>query len=75
MHNWLINHRIFGSYIRNFKEKRALPLRAKIITLALLWTSVAFTVYTCPSLPALVFLLICAVSVTVLMFKIKTLKE
>mgnify|MGYP000709939440 CR=1 FL=1 len=33
LYNWLLNHRHFGPYIRNFRENKAIPLRAKIITL------------------------------------------
>lgn len=33
----------FGSYIRGFMEEKALPLRSKIISLAVMWTSAIFT--------------------------------
>ena len=29
LYNWLLNHRHFGPYIRNFRENKAIPLRAK----------------------------------------------
>lgn len=45
---WLIHHRWFGSYIRNYREHHAVTLRAKIVTLTLLWgvigTSAVFAV-------------------------------
>lgn len=37
LYNWLLNHRHFGPYIRNFRENKAIPLRAKIISLVLMW--------------------------------------
>lgn len=36
-YRWLLGHRYLGPYIRNFREKRSMPLRAKILALALLW--------------------------------------
>ena len=37
LYNWLLNHRHFGPYIRNFRENKAIPLRAKVISLVLMW--------------------------------------
>ncbi|TWV14308.1 DUF454 domain-containing protein [Bacteroidaceae bacterium HV4-6-C5C] len=37
LYNWLIRHKYFGSYIRNFREHKAIPLKAKILSITLLW--------------------------------------
>ena len=37
LYAWLLNHKWFGSYIRHYREHKAIPLRAKIVVLALLW--------------------------------------
>lgn len=37
---WLMTNRWCGAYIRNYREGRGLPLRQKILTLALLWTMI-----------------------------------
>ena len=37
LYQWLLNHKYFGTYIRNFRENKAIPLRAKIISLLLMW--------------------------------------
>lgn len=29
LYNWLLNHKHLGPYIRNFRENKAIPLRAK----------------------------------------------
>ena len=34
---WLLNHKLLGPYIRDFRETRSMPLRAKVIALSLLW--------------------------------------
>jgi len=43
MHRWLLNNRLFGSYIRNYKEGRGLPLKTKVFTLALLWVVISYS--------------------------------
>ena len=37
LYEWLLAHRCFGGYIRNFRENRAIPLRAKVVSIALMW--------------------------------------
>lgn len=44
-HKWLLNHRIFGEYIRNYKEKKGMLLRHKIQSLALLWAGIGYTFF------------------------------
>ena len=45
LHCWLLNHRIFGRYIRNYKENRAIDSKAKWLTLAILWSTIGFSIY------------------------------
>ena len=39
-YNWLINNKIFGQYIKNYREGKGIPLRLKIITITLLWITI-----------------------------------
>lgn len=32
-HRWLLNHPVFGSIIRNWHERRCIPLRAKVVSI------------------------------------------
>jgi len=41
---WLLNNRIVGEYVRNYVEKRGMPLRLKIATISLLWISIGLSV-------------------------------
>jgi uncharacterized membrane protein YbaN (DUF454 family) len=43
MHNWLLNHKWFGDYIRNFQEKKGIPKRAKIIAISMIWITIGFS--------------------------------
>ncbi|MCW4023921.1 MAG: YbaN family protein [Candidatus Bathyarchaeota archaeon] len=40
MNNWLLNNKWFGSYIRNYKEGHGIPMKTKIIALAVLWITI-----------------------------------
>jgi uncharacterized membrane protein YbaN (DUF454 family) len=75
LHRWLMNNRVLGEYIRNFQERRGIPLRAKVVTIALLWASVLFSIYKVEIL-ALEFLLVAiAVGTSTLILRMKTLNR
>lgn len=42
LYRWLLAQPQLGSYIRNFREHRAIPRRAKIVTVALVWISLIY---------------------------------
>ena len=64
-YRWLIYNRLFGSYIRNYREGRGMPLKAKVITLVMLWGTIGTSAYLMgPVLIAYAVLLIVAVGVT-----------
>ncbi|MBP7830294.1 MAG: YbaN family protein [Kiritimatiellae bacterium] len=43
LYAWLMHHRWFGAYIRNYREHRAITRRAKVVTLALLWGVIGYS--------------------------------
>ena len=40
LYHRLLHHKYLGSYIRNFRENKAIPLRAKIISVSLIWITI-----------------------------------
>ena len=44
LYNWLINNKILGIYIRGYLSGKGMPLRAKIISLILMWIFGTFAV-------------------------------
>ena len=44
LYGWLVSHRRLGPYIRQFREHRAIPLRAKVISVALLWATLLYCI-------------------------------
>ena len=41
--NGLLTNRWFGTYIRNYREGRGIPLREKVLILGLLWLTIGFS--------------------------------
>ncbi len=74
LYRWLLEHRWLGPYLRNYREHRALPLRAKVVTLLLLWASVAWGTFAVLEHWALrVPMLLVSAGVTVFVLRLKTL--
>ena len=42
LYQWLIHQKYLGTYIRNFREHRAIPLRAKIISVSMVWITLTY---------------------------------
>ena len=43
LYGWLIGHRLFGSYIRNYREHGAVTWQTKVFTLVLLWIAIGYS--------------------------------
>jgi len=44
LYHWLMTHPIFGKFIRDYREHRAIPLRVKIPVLLLLWLTIGISI-------------------------------
>ncbi len=42
-HAWMYHNRVFGRYLRDYRDGRGIPLGVKVGSLAVLWTSIALT--------------------------------
>ena len=74
LYRWLTTHRWFGSYIRNYREHRAVSARAKVAALALLWATIGYTAWkVVDSLGVRILLLLIAAGVTVHLLSLRTL--
>jgi hypothetical protein len=76
LYTWLITNRWLGPYIRNYREHRAITLRAKLVTLALLWGTIGYTAFGVLSSWAIRGVLLwVALGVTVHVLSLKTLTQ
>ena len=44
LYDKLLNHKYLGPYVRNFREYKAIPLRAKIVSVFLVWVTLLYCV-------------------------------
>ena len=76
LYQWLLNHKYFGTYIRNFRENKAIPLRAKVISLLLMWGTMLYCIFFLIPLTWIkVLLLLVAAGVTWHILSFKTLRN
>jgi len=75
-YGWLLNNKWFGNYIRNYLQRKGIPLKVKVLTIALLWitigTSVAFAV---DVFVLRLILVLIAIGVSIHILSIRTLKQ
>jgi len=73
-HNWLIYNRLFGDYIRNYIDQKGVSLRVKVLTLALLWTTIACSAaLATDTLWVRIVLVLIAIGVTAHILSLRTL--
>ncbi len=70
---WLIGNRILGAYIRDYLSGAGMPVRAKALTLSLLWVTIGATaVFAVESTAIRILLLIIALGVSAHIILIRT---
>jgi len=72
-YNWLMNNHVFGKYIRDYKEKKGIPIKVKLLTLLFLWASILVSAFILvPILWVQILLIGIAIAVTIHIALIKT---
>ena len=75
-YNWLMNNRWFGTYIKNYREGRGVPLKVKVFTITLLWVTILASIFfVIRSFWIELVLIIIAIGVTIHILMIKTFKQ
>lgn len=77
-YNWLLNNRILGSYIRNYREGKGMPIKIKIFTITLLWITILISVFLFIQICWVRILLIviaCAVTIHIILIRPKKRNE
>jgi uncharacterized protein len=74
-YDWLMNHRILGSYLRNYREHRGITARHRLVTLAFLWAGISISaLFLVSRLWLSVLLFAIAVGVTIHLVSLKTIR-
>ena len=75
LYQWLINHKQMGPYICNFREHKAIPLKAKIISVSMVWITMLIAAFgVVPYLWIRIGLLLLAAAISWHILSYKTLK-
>ncbi|MDM7999814.1 MAG: YbaN family protein [Dehalococcoidia bacterium] len=73
---WLIGNRFFGEYVRNYIERRGIPLRVKAYSLALLWVTIGCSAaFATDTLWVRIVLIVIALGVTIHVLSLQTLRR
>ena len=75
VYNWLLNNRILGTYIRNYREGKGMPIKLKIFTITLLWITILISVFFIQILWVRILLIIIACAVTIHIILIRPKKR
>src|SRR3990170_8801326 len=76
MHGWLLNSKLFGSYIRNYKEGKGISQMGKIFTIFLLWITICYSAFFIVNNSIVqIVLFTIAIGVTVHIITLPTLKK
>jgi uncharacterized membrane protein YbaN (DUF454 family) len=75
LHALLMSHPVLGPPIRAFRDERAMPRRAKISAIALLWTSMTISILVVDPLWLRILLVSIGVMVTAIILRLRTLEE
>lgn len=73
-HDWLLNNKFLGKYIRDYREKKGIPLKAKIYAILLLNLTVISSIYVFnKNTHVVLILLIVAFGVSIFLLSRKTI--
>ncbi|NLG28893.1 MAG: DUF454 domain-containing protein [Chloroflexi bacterium] len=73
LYRWLTTHRLFGAYIRNYREHHAVALHAKVLALVLLWGTIVYGIIRMDLLWPRLVLAVILIGVTWHLLSLKTL--
>jgi uncharacterized membrane protein YbaN (DUF454 family) len=74
-YNWLLNSKILGSYIRNYKEGKGMPRKIKVFTISMLWITILISFSLIPIIWVRCILIIIAIAVTIHIILIRPKKS
>ncbi|MCK5566884.1 MAG: YbaN family protein [Actinomycetia bacterium] len=65
-YGWLINNRVLGRYIKNYREGKGIPLKVKIIAISILWITIGYSaIFAIDILWVRILLVIIAIGTTI----------
>lgn len=72
----LLNNRWCGEYLRNYREGRGIAVKQKVVTILILWATMAYGIWFLASAMWVNLLMLCiALGVTIFLISVKTYKR
>lgn len=64
-YNWLMNHKLFGAFIKGYIEGSGVPVKSKLIAIAYLWIGISISIIMLKTLWVQILLICIATAVTI----------
>lgn len=75
LYDWLLNNKLFGQYIRSYKEGKGISIALKVFLLTLLVLTIGYSIFqVVPNMYGKIFLIMTAIGVSAHVFFLPTLK-
>lgn len=75
LYDWMLNNRVFGSYIYNYLTYRAIKRSVKVVTLILLWLTLAVSIVLVSNVYLRIFLVAVGVGVSIHVLSLRALRK
>lgn len=76
LYSWLINHKVYGRFIRDYQLHKAISRKHKIISISSMWIMIlASSIFFIKIFWVKVILILCGIIGTTVVLRIKTLRE
>ena len=76
LYDWLLTNRWLGNYIRNYRERKEVPFKIKILSISFLWIAIGYSaIFVVHILLGRIILILIATGVTIHILCIQTLKR
>lgn len=71
LYNWLLKHALLGNYIRLYREKKAIPLKAKVIVISMMWLTIGTSsIFVVDEVSLKVILILIAIVTTIFIIRL-----
>lgn len=75
-HNWLLNNKWFGAYIKNYREGNGISLRQKVVVLSLLILTIGYScIFLLNHIVGRIILVLVAIGISSHILKLPTLRS
>ncbi len=75
LYNWLMNHPVFGYYIKAYIKYKGVERKYKVFAISMLWITIGFSIYLVDKLWLEILLAFIAMGVTIHILSLRTLTK